>query len=174
MSEAVPLPPRPSLEQYKKIARDLQDACKSGGPGAIRQWAARWVETLARREGTASWPTPRDPEREAEEIEHRWNKLRETKERAGKCTLAGAQFFIAREHGFRSWPKFGRHVRELARANSPVSAFEAAADAIINGDAQTVRTLLAEHPGLVQERSTREHRSTLLHYVAANGVEDFG
>jgi hypothetical protein len=173
MSEAVPLPPRPSLEQYKKIARDLQDACKTGRPGAVRQWAARWLDTLARLEVTASWPTARDREREAEEIEQRWNKLRETGEHAAECTLAGAQLFVAREHGFRSWPRFGRHVRELARATSPVSAFEAAADAIVNGDAETVRKLLAEHPELVRARSTREHRSTLLHYVAANGVEDF-
>lgn len=33
--------------------------------------------------------------------------------------------------------------------------------------------LLHDHPELVRARSTREHRSTLLHYVSANGVEDF-
>ena len=97
MSEALPLPPRPSLEQYKKIARDLQDACKSGGPGAIRQWVARWLETLARLEGVAGWSAPRDREREVEEIEQRWNKLRETNEHVARCTLTGAQFFIARD-----------------------------------------------------------------------------
>jgi ankyrin repeat protein len=52
-------------------------------------------------------------------------------------------------------------------------AFEDAADAIVNGDAATLRSLLAAHPELVRERSTREHHSTLLHYVSANGVEDF-
>jgi hypothetical protein len=61
----------------------------------------------------------------------------------------------------------------LARANSPVSTFEAAADGIVNGDIAMLRKLLAENPGLARERSTREHRSTLLHYVSANGVEDF-
>ncbi len=61
----------------------------------------------------------------------------------------------------------------MARANSPAAAFEAAADAIINGDAAMLRKLLADRPGLVQERSTREHHSTLLHYVSANGVENF-
>jgi hypothetical protein len=65
------------------------------------------------------------------------------------------------------------HVQELARTNSPVSAFEAAADAIVGGDMQTLRKLLAEDPRLVHQRSTREHHSTLLHYVSANGVEDF-
>jgi ankyrin repeat protein len=33
--------------------------------------------------------------------------------------------------------------------------------------------LLKQHPALVRARSTREHRSTLLHYVSANGIEDF-
>src|SRR2546421_11672252 len=145
MSDARPLPPRPNLEQYKKLARDLQGACKSSDPGAIRQWAARWPE--------------------AEQIERRWNKLKENTEHLAKCTLAGAQFFIAREHGFTSWPKFARHVQELARATSPVAVFEAAADAVVNGDLSTLKKLLADHPGLARECSTREHRSTLLHYV---------
>jgi len=39
MSDALPLPPRPNLEQYKKLAKDLQHACKPGDPGAIRDWA---------------------------------------------------------------------------------------------------------------------------------------
>ncbi len=30
MSDALPLPPRPNLNQYKKLAKDLQHACKSG------------------------------------------------------------------------------------------------------------------------------------------------
>uniref|UniRef100_Q02D28 Ankyrin n=1 Tax=Solibacter usitatus (strain Ellin6076) TaxID=234267 RepID=Q02D28_SOLUE len=166
MSDALPLLPRPNLEQYKKLARDLQGACKSTDPGAVRQWAAYWVETLARLHGSANWP-------KAEQIERRWNKLKKDNEHLARCTLAGAQFFIAREYGFTSWPKFARHIRELARAHSLVSAFEAAADAIITGDEQTLRQLLAGHPELARERSTREHRSTLLHYVSANGVEDF-
>src|SRR5438045_179252 len=172
MSDAIPLPPRPNLDQYKKLAKDFQDACKSGDPGAVRRWAARWVETLARLHGPSNWSSPRGRDA-AEQVERRWKKLKETAEPVAKCTLAGSQFFIAREHGFTSWPKFARHVRELARANSPVSAFEAAADAIVNGDAPRLRQLLAGHPGLARERSTREHRSTLLHYVSANGVEDF-
>ncbi len=50
--------------------------------------------------------------------------------------------------------------------------FEAAADAIITGDSATLEELLREDPDLVRARSTRKHRSTLLHYVSANGVED--
>jgi uncharacterized protein (DUF1810 family)/ankyrin repeat protein len=49
--------------------------------------------------------------------------------------------------------------------------FESAADAIINGDLPALQEALARHPELIRTRSIREHRSTLLHYVAANGVE---
>ena len=41
MSDALPLPPRPNLEQYKKLAKDFQRACKSSQPSAIRDWAAQ-------------------------------------------------------------------------------------------------------------------------------------
>src|SRR5688572_16701648 len=96
MSNALPLPPRPNLEQYKKLARDLQDACKSTDPDAIRQWAARWLENLARLHGPASWPAVRGRENEPEDIEHRWNKLKERTAHMARCALAGTQFFVAR------------------------------------------------------------------------------
>jgi ankyrin repeat protein len=54
-----------------------------------------------------------------------------------------------------------------------VSNFEAAVDAIVTGDVAGLSKLLHDRPDLVRERSTREHHSTLLHYVSANGVEDF-
>ena len=88
-------------------------------------------------------------------------------------TLTKAQFRIAREHGFASWPKFTKHIDGLTRARSPISRFEQAVDAIVTGDDAALAKLLREEPSLVRARSTRDHRSTLLHYVSANGVEDF-
>jgi ankyrin repeat protein len=58
-------------------------------------------------------------------------------------------------------------------AMSAGSAFESAVDAIITGDLDTLRRLLAEQPTLTRARSTREHHATLLHYVSANGVEGY-
>ena len=87
--------------------------------------------------------------------------------------LADAQFVLAREHSFESWPKFSKYVRELGQANSPFAKFERAADAVVNGDAATLREMLQHNPELVRARSPREHRSMLLHYVSANGVEDY-
>ena len=51
--------------------------------------------------------------------------------------------------------------------------FEEAADAVVSGDIDTLTRLLDENPALSHERSTREHRCTLLHYVGANGFEGF-
>ena len=56
MSDALPLPPRPNIEQYKKLARDFQHACKSGEPAAVREWAAGWTEALARLQGRVVTP----------------------------------------------------------------------------------------------------------------------
>lgn len=87
--------------------------------------------------------------------------------------LADAQWVIAREYAFESWPKFIKHIEEAARANSPVSKFELAADAIVSGDLPALNRLLAENPKLARARSTRAHGAPLIHYVAANGIEDF-
>lgn len=50
--------------------------------------------------------------------------------------------------------------------------FYDAVDAIINGDLETLGSLLEKDPQLIKARSTKEHQATLLHYVSANGVED--
>ena len=120
MSDALPLPPHPNLEQYKKLAKDLQRACKLGDE-AVRDWAARW---------------------DGERVARQWQKIRKSHERMARCTLAGAQFFVARCHCFASWPKFAQHVEALERANSLESKFEWAADAIVNGDLTTLEKLL--------------------------------
>jgi hypothetical protein len=51
--------------------------------------------------------------------------------------------------------------------------FEMAADAVIQGQATELRSLLHDQPALATARSHREHHATLLHYVAANGVEQY-
>jgi hypothetical protein len=86
MSDALPLPLRPNLEQYKKLAKDFQDACTSGD-GAIRDWAARWAETLARLQGHAFTPEVRQEiQCDTERVERQWHKLRKSKERPARCT----------------------------------------------------------------------------------------
>jgi ankyrin repeat protein len=174
MSDALPFPPRPNLQQYRKVAKDLQHACQSSDLHAIREWAARLIDRTARLQGIEITPHIRAGlDRASERIERRWAAFKQEHARGSRCLLADAQYFVAVEHGFASWPRFAAHIETLTRQNSPVSNFEKAVDAIVSGDAATLRTLLRAQPYLAHARSTRDHRSTLLHYVSANGVEDF-
>lgn len=50
--------------------------------------------------------------------------------------------------------------------------FEKAVDAVISGDTETLKSLLGKSSDLIHMRSSRAHRAMLIHYVAANGVED--
>jgi hypothetical protein len=176
--DALPLPSRPNLEQYKKQAKDLVKACRSADSDAIRAWAETWVETLVKRSGLRLPPEDQPSElpvrigRWVDEVEGFARKQLQSSRNA-KCALTDAQFVLARSHGFLSWPKFAEHLNGLAAARSAVSRFEAAADAVVAGDVATLRRLLREDPELIRARSTREHRATLLHYVSANGVEGY-
>ncbi len=50
--------------------------------------------------------------------------------------------------------------------------FTQAVHAVIDGDEEGLRALLKANPKLVHHRSEALHAATLLHYVAANGVEN--
>lgn len=175
---ALPLPPRPNLERYRKLAKELLKACKSGDEDAVGEWAERWVGALAALTGLKKTPEAlARVNRSINDVEEfAREKMLGLLGRGATgvdCTLASAQFVIARSHGFESWPKFVRHIEALARSGSPVARFEAAADAIVNGKTATLKRLLREDPELIRARSTREHQATLLHYVSANGVEGY-
>ena len=167
--DALPLPLRPDVGQYRKLAKELVKACASREPGAIGDWVDRWLDSLARALGEARPEGASHWDRKADDIE----AFAKGKLLAGErpCVLADAQFVLARAHGFESWPKFAAHLDALAHRSTEEAAFEAAADAVVEGDEAELRRLLAEQPGLIRQRSTREHRATLLHYVSANGVE---
>ena len=167
--DALPLPPRPNLDQYKKRAKDLLTASQSTDPAALRTWAASWIDSLVRLSSLTL--TPQLPVR----IDHWIDQLEgfAREKLSEKSTLTAAQFVIARAQGFESWPKLAKHIEAVARANSSVGSFEQAADAIVTGDAASVEKLLYEHPGLIRVRSTRSHQAMLLHYVSANGIEGY-
>jgi len=169
--DALPLPLRPSLEQYRKLAKDLVTASRSGDAGAIGAWADRWIGSLAAAVGRFSDLHSQGDRRAGQVEDFATRTLKGAGARSG--ALADAQFVIARSHGFASWPKFVEHLDRLAHSGSDVAAFEAAADAIVSGDEAALRRLLEAEPSLVRARSTREHRATLLHYVSANGVESY-
>src|ERR1051325_11364359 len=123
--DAKRLPARPSLEQYRKQAKDLFKARRS-------------LEALRR----------------LKTFHPRLAILTETELAKAHISLADAQWVIAREHAFESWPKFVKHIEALTRADSPVSKFELAADAIVNGGVTALKRLLRENPELVLATST--------------------
>ena len=121
-----PLPARPSLEQYKKQAKELLKACR-----------AEDVETIRR----------------VQRNHPRFEKLSESRFEVSKFALADAQLVIAREHGFESWPKFLRRIEviksEAAAVANPVAAFIEAA--IWHGTLDAADAILAAHPEIAQQ-----------------------
>lgn len=84
-----------------------------------------------------------------------------------------ARLVVAREHGFPDWSAFLQFISDLKEPGSSVAKFERAVDAVVKGDLQVLQALLRDNPALVRERSARGHGATLLHYIAANGTENF-
>lgn len=81
-------------------------------------------------------------------------------------TLAGARLAIARDHGYADWDAAREHADTVVDTR-----FEAAADAIQWGELAVLRDLIDAHPPLISARSPFPHHCTLLHHVAANGIE---
>src|SRR6478736_1055731 len=121
-----PLPARPSLEQYKKQAKDLLKAYRSAD-----------VETIRR----------------VKQNHPRFENLSAPGFDVTKFALADAQLVIAREHGFESWPKFARRIEvinsEAAAGVNPVAAFIEAA--IWHGTLDAAEAILAAHPKIARE-----------------------
>ena len=167
--DVLPLPPHPNMEQYRKRAKDLAVACRTGEP-AIATWATRWITTLMELQPESSRaPSTRD----AEELAGALARFASERLLRADCALSEAQLVIARAHGFASWPRLRSHVADLSSSTSAISTFERAADAIVTGNVPALEQLIEQDPALVRTQSTREHHATLLHYVSANGVENF-
>lgn len=173
--DTLPLPPRPNLAQYKKRAKGLVTAARSNDNDSIRRWATEWLKTLARLRGVTITPFVQGSfDSAVDTIEKRVREKAATSHGTGSAfTLADAQFFIARAHGFEDWSEFANHLEPDSRKKADSQEFESAVDAVVGGNLSSLESLLHEHPELIRAQSTRLHRATLLHYVAANGVEDF-
>jgi ankyrin repeat protein len=157
-----PLPFRAGLEEYHKQAETLLDAWRAGDPGAveiIRHKHPRFLD---------------------DKIPWLPKNLSDSEARSIPLDISDAQLAVARWYDFNDWARLAEYVEAVTREGSPVSQFEAAVEAVISGDIATLTSLLREDPELVRARSTRIthfdpplHRCTLLHYVAANGVEGY-
>ena len=169
--EALPIPERPSLEQYRKLAKDLAKAASGDDPSVLRAWVVHWIESLVKlARVTFTSQLPVEVERWIDQVEEFVRRERGTSK---KMSLTQAQFVLARAQGFDSWPKFAKHVESLEYGDTTIANFERAAEAIVTGDIGTLEATLREDPDLVSVRSAREHHANLLHYVSANGIEGY-
>jgi ankyrin repeat protein len=156
------LPVGRSLAEYDTQAQTLLEAWRSGDPAAI-QFVLHQHPAFLRSD--VPW-LPR--------------KAAETEVRSFPFELADARLAIARGYSFPDWERLAEWVTAVRDRQSPVSRFETAVETVINGDLTALDSALREDPSLVHARSTRVncfdppvHRATLLHYVAANGVEGY-
>jgi hypothetical protein len=164
--DTLPLPPRAHLDYYRKRVKELVAAARSPDPDALRHWAGDFLSAIARQTTSATTPFVQQSfDRALSNVERR---VRAASDGRGEFNVARAQFVLANAHGFATWGDFARHVEGSAE-----SPFEHAADAVVHGDLDALDALLRADPDLIRARSARVHRCTLLHYVAANGVEDF-
>jgi ankyrin repeat protein len=124
------LPARPSLEQYKKQAKDLLKSHGAAEPDALNR-IKRHHPTL--------------------------HKLSPAEIVSAHFTLTDAQLILAREHSFESWPKFAAHletqrlIRTLADLPDPVAAFIEAAcvprhDSHSTGTLEQAQLILQRYP----------------------------
>jgi ankyrin repeat protein len=145
MSSAAPLSYRATLDEYQQQANALFEGLNRHDQAA--EWRFKWEH-------------PRFRGKSVEDV------------RAATLDFADAQQVVAREHGFEKWVDVAEFA-DAVRPGGPIAQFEAAVEAVVSGDIESFRSMLVEHPELVRARSTRRHHATLLHYIAANGVEGY-
>ena len=153
---------RAALSEYDGQARTLLEAWNDG-----RDEAIEFVR--------CHHPRFRDPD-----IPWKPRDLPADAVRAGAFELDDAREALARWYDYAGWTRLVEHVSACADSDGPVGRFESAVEAVVTGDIPTLSALLRHDPDLVRARSSRVtpfdpavHRATLLHYVAANGVEDY-
>ncbi|TLV02293.1 ankyrin repeat domain-containing protein [Dyadobacter luticola] len=143
-TDVLPLIETPTLDYYESKACELFESCKT-----VSNYTIQHIRKYH--------PDP--------------DKLADVNRLLQNFSLDDARLILAREHGFSDLETFISHICELAREGSQVQKFERAVDAIVRGDAETLEFLIASDPRIVRSRSSRAHEATLLHYVAANGLE---
>jgi ankyrin repeat protein len=156
-----PLPFRSPLIAYEQQAAFLLDGHRVGDPAAIDLFHGNHPRFLDEK---ITWRRKFIP---ASEI------------RGASLTPDDARLALARNYGFLDWPALAAHVTAAAQ-DGPIHEFEAAVEAVVNGDLAALEAALRRNPTLVHARSSRicnlappVHGAALLHYVAANGVEGY-
>jgi ankyrin repeat protein len=138
------LPHTATLEDYNRQAEELFTALRAREDAAL--WKFKWIHPFYRGKPVGEV----DPD---------------------ALDLEDARLVVARDYSFHTWHDLEKFARDVQR-DGPVRQFEIAVEAVVSGDIDKLKSMLREGPPLAQARSARSHRATLLHYIAANGVED--
>jgi ankyrin repeat protein len=154
-------PFRSPLSTYEQQAETLLAAHRAADPTAIDLFHRKHPDFLD------------------EKIKWRPKFIPDSEIRDAALSLEDARLAIARTYDFLDWPSLTAHI-EVIRGDGPIFEFESAVEAVVNGDLAVLEGALRRDPTLVRARSERVccfdrpvHRATLLHYVAANGVEAY-
>ena len=135
-----------TLAEYERQAKALHEALETGDHDA--GWRFKWVH-------------PR----------FRGKVLDDVLQAIPTLGLDDARLVIAQDYHFTTWTDLEDFTRKAAD-NPEVRRFETAVEAVVDGNLESLRRMLSEHPELIRARSVRRHRATLLHYIGANGVEN--
>jgi hypothetical protein len=154
-----------SIDQYERLADDLASAYNTGDAEALqrirdffrlgRAMTQKWVRKNASRHLRSLRGLPHADRPDA------------------TLALSDARDLISDGHGFENWQSLVRFLEEVKTPGSQASEFESAVEMVVTGDANALERALQKNPDLSRARSPRAHGATLLHYVSANGVEDF-
>lgn len=157
-----PLPFNAKLEQYHQQSAELLRGHADGNAGLLQLIHQNHPRFLDR--------------------EVRWLPLAVSDDeiRAAPFDTGDARLALARWYSFRDWAALTDLVNAIEAQTPGIYEFELAAEAVITGDREGLEIMLRSRPDLVRARSSRVtchdpavHRATLLHYVAANGVEGY-
>jgi hypothetical protein len=156
-----PLPFRSPISAYEQQAASLLAEHRAADPAAIDLFHRKHPRFLD------------------EKIKWRPKFIAQSEIRDAALSLDDARLAIARYYDFLDWPSLAAQVEALSR-DGPILEFEAAVEAVIGGELAALEAALRREPALVHARSGRiccfdppAHRATLLHYIAANGVEAY-
>jgi len=160
--QCAPLPFRSGLQAHEDQAAAALEAWRTGDANVVEFFKHHLPRFLDER-------IPWLPKR-----------LSDAEVRSATLDLDDARLAVARGYSFQSWPRLVEWVEAVAQEGSAVANFESAVEAVICGDDAALERLLRENPELPRARSTLVtchdppvHGATLLHYIAANGVEGY-
>src|SRR5262245_10619955 len=118
------LPFQAGLDEYQRQADELLAGWNAGERAATKFF---WQQHPRFRDADVKWLARNIPESEVRSV---------------AMDAADAQLAIARWYDFDSWDALGEYGGAVTRDGSPVHRFEAAVEAVIDGDIAALRSLL--------------------------------